>query len=202
MTAIKAFIFDMGKVIIDFDHGIAINNLAAMAKVDPNKVHEFFFTSGIFKASHRGDVNGHQFHGAFCDTFITDTPYEDFIVAACDIFQARPKVETVLSRLANAGYKLILLSNVNEIEMNFIRSKFDFLKHFQAEVLSYRERCVKPEDTIYLRALTAAETEPHHCLFIDDMIENVLAAQRLAIQTHHYTDFDGFSQTIQKVAGV
>jgi putative hydrolase of the HAD superfamily len=75
-------------------------------------------------------------------------------------------------------YRLVLLSNTNELHAAHYRQQFAAtLAHFDALVLSHEVRMRKPCAEIYAHCLEIAGSTPRECLFIDDLPENIEAAR-------------------------
>ena len=76
-------------------------------------------------------------------------PYADFGVLWSDIFDPMRHMEGAVVHLA-ARYPLFLLSNTNPLHFEYIKRRFSqFLRPFQAFILSYEVGSRKPEAAIY-----------------------------------------------------
>lgn len=84
-------------------------------------------------------------------------------------------------------YQLILLSNTNEIHIDWIIKNvpfFDKFKNcFDAFYLSHEINLRKPDSNIYEFVLKKHNLIPENCLFIDDTKENTVAASAMGIHT-------------------
>lgn len=89
------------------------------------------------------------------------------------------------------SYRIFLLSNTNEIHrMKFHRefeSDFGYSLYdlFERNFYSHEMGMRKPDPQIYLEALREAGLNPEETLFIDDMIENIEAAENLGMKVLH-----------------
>ena len=92
----------------------------------------------------------------------------------------------ILNQLKEKGYKLYLLSNFHSLAFETICSKYDFFKHFDGGIISYKENLLKPEAEIYTKLLDTYNLNAEECLFIDDTLVNIEAADRLGIKTLHF----------------
>ena len=63
----KVVVFDLGKVLVDFDYGIAARKLAAMSKVDPDRMQELVERSNLLVQFETGITNRGQFFREVCD---------------------------------------------------------------------------------------------------------------------------------------
>lgn len=85
--------------------------------------------------------------------------------------------------------KLFLATLNNESrELNAYRiERFALRDHFSAFFSSCFLGFMKPEPPIYRLALDVAQRQPSECLFIDDTLANLEAAQALGMDTIHFT---------------
>mgnify|MGYP001027403872 CR=1 FL=1 len=83
-------------------------------------------------------------------------------------------------------YKVILLSNTNELHISWIQKHVPFYEDFKAQFdafyLSHEIHLRKPNHDIYKFVLQENELNASECLFIDDTKENTEAARDLGIQ--------------------
>jgi putative hydrolase of the HAD superfamily len=88
---------------------------------------------------------------------------------------------------AEKNYKLILLSNTNEIHIDWVKENVPFFEDFKAcfdaFYLSHEINFRKPDAEIYEYVLEQHDLKPKECLFIDDTKENTEAAKNLGIHT-------------------
>jgi FMN phosphatase YigB (HAD superfamily) len=92
----------------------------------------------------------------------------------------------ILSELKEKGYKLYLLSNFHCLAFETVYSKYNFFKHFDGGIISYKENLLKPESEIYYRLLDTYNLNAEESLFIDDTLVNIEAASRIGIRTVHF----------------
>lgn len=88
---------------------------------------------------------------------------------------------------AEKKYKLILLSNTNEIHIQWVQENVFFFSEFKdcfdAFYLSHEINFRKPDAAIYEFVLKKHDLNPEECLFIDDTKENTDAAAAMGIHT-------------------
>ncbi|MCB2312499.1 HAD family phosphatase [Clostridium tagluense] len=105
----------------------------------------------------------------------------------------------ILNELKEKGYKLYLLSNFHLLAFETICSKYDFFKHFDGGIISYKENLLKPEAEIYTKLLNTYKLNALECLFIDDTLVNIEAAHRLGIKTLHFESATQMAHSIIKL---
>jgi len=86
-------------------------------------------------------------------------------------------------------YKLILLSNTDEIHIQHFEENYgeefvrDFYECFDAIYFSFQMGLRKPDIAIYKRVIQEQKIVPQNTLFVDDRLENTAAAQLAELQT-------------------
>lgn len=107
-----------------------------------------------------------------------------------------------LRDLRRRGYRLALLTN-NVLEWEELwRATIPVDELFDVVVNSAHERVRKPDLEIYQRMLDRLDTTGEHCLFVDDIAENLTPAERLGIRTVHFTDTDQATAAIRDALGL
>jgi putative hydrolase of the HAD superfamily len=107
-------------------------------------------------------------------------PFFEFKDMWTRIFTLNTGISELIVRLKK-HYRLLLLSNTNEMHFDYARDAFTILREFDDHVLSYEVGERKPHARIYAVALERAGCPPRRCVYIDDIEENVEAARVLGI---------------------
>ena len=85
------------------------------------------------------------------------------------------------------NYKIWLLSNTNPMHIKSeIESKCVFHKLVDGAIYSYDVGYRKPEKEIYYIACDSADVNPENSIFIDDLEENIIGANKVGIKGIHY----------------
>ena len=107
-----------------------------------------------------------------------------------------PKLIDLIKKL-KSKYKIGLLSNAGEEEIEIIyRDKLDSL--FDAIIVSYREKLIKPDPEIFRVAARELKMELSECIFTDDSQTNIEAAKNLGMQTIFYPRFGVIPEELEK----
>jgi epoxide hydrolase-like predicted phosphatase len=96
-----------------------------------------------------------------------------------------PQTIELVKSLKQQGYRVAMLSNVTESQADIIR-KLGYYELFDPVVLSCDIKVEKPNEEAYKILLERLCLRPSECLFIDDQIKNVEAAQKLGIESIEY----------------
>ena len=95
-----------------------------------------------------------------------------------------PPFSTMVKALLAAkaqGYKIYILSNMPGPFYKELIHNYDFFNHCDGIVASYQIKFIKPELEIYQYLLEKFNIDPSTALFIDDVEENIVAANTLGI---------------------
>lgn len=88
------------------------------------------------------------------------------------------RVIKLIKNLKLKGYKIFLLSNINDHTFQNV-NKSDLFSIVDGYVLSYIEHQIKPYKSIYNTLLNRYNLKENECLFIDDNQNNINTAIRL-----------------------
>jgi len=89
-------------------------------------------------------------------------------------------IETL--EILHENYRLGILSNALP-GMNWTLDYLEIRKYFHSIIISADVKLSKPDPAIYHLALTKLEAKSEECLFIDDSQENILAAEKVGMQS-------------------
>jgi epoxide hydrolase-like predicted phosphatase len=201
MKRIEFIYFDLGNVLISFDHSRAWQQIAGLTGIPSERVEKILFNSGLQVQYEMGEISTEEFHRYFCQQAKVSISLENLCFAASNIFEPLDDSIQLLQILSQAGHRLGLLSNTCDCHWQFFRHdvRFSFLhSSFEQTVLSFEEGCMKPDTDIYRIAARRANCDPESILFIDDLEENVKAAQSYGFDGFHFQDFSGLLNELTK----
>lgn len=186
---INWFLFDLGNTLIKLAYERVLENICRESSVKRDELIEILEAPGGYRDMERGAVTFWEFYEHLCDRSGYRGSIRDFHSVWSDFFDGPiAGVEELLDRI-RAKYRVAFLSNSNEVHAELIPKKFPTL--FQKDdrfVFSHRFKVAKPDSEIFQRAMEVLGTLPQHVVFIDDLIENVLAARSVGIQSYQFVD--------------
>ena len=183
---IKSVISDLGKVIIFFDNHIFFRKIEKYCPYSLSEIlNKVARNMELVSSFDKGRITPVEFYRKVKKTLKAKIDFEQFYAIYNDIFWLNPPVLEILKKL-RPQYRLILLSNTDQMRFSFITKKLPQILLFDAYVLSFEVGYMKPESEIYHIALEKAEAPAAECLFIDDRQENIEAAQRIGINCIHF----------------
>jgi FMN phosphatase YigB (HAD superfamily) len=184
---IKAVILDLGNTVVPFDYS---RGFAGIARYSPCPIEEMkrrIAGSDLAQRFERGQMSSEDFVRELSALLELDLAFPDFCEIWCGIFLPETLIPESMILGLRRNYRLILLSNTNEIHFSMIWEKYPLLRHFHDLVLSHRLGSLKPSPEIYRAAVERAGCRPEECFFTDDVPAYVEAARREgldAVQFH------------------
>lgn len=196
-TKIKAVLFDLGKVIVDFSFHGAFRRLSRACSLTPDEIEIYFLQSGLEVLYDGGKITSRQFYSMVKKALRHKLSYDEFSKIWNEIFTENPKTSLLIKALKKKGYRLVLISNTNDMHYRYIRETYPILGQFDKIILSYKEKLRKPDAGIYKTAMRACKAKPHEILYIDDRADLTEAATELGI--HSFTFRKNYKDLRQKM---
>jgi HAD superfamily hydrolase (TIGR01509 family) len=172
----RVVIFDLGKVLVDFDYHRAGHRIAARGKATPEEVRQFIDHSPLLVRYESGQMTTAQFYAEVVAATGFGGTAEEFAEFFADIFIPIPGVIELHAEVRRRGIPTFILSNTNELAIGHIRRQFPFYADFDGYVLSYEVGAIKPDEKIYRAAEEMTGKSGAELLFIDDRADNIAAA--------------------------
>ena len=198
---IQAILFDLGKVLVDFNFDTGVQALHAACSISRGRLEEVLWDENWIHRYERGEVSTSEFHSYLCDTADLKLDFESFCQTWSSVFLPGMIVSESLLAALKRTYPLILISNTNEVHIDFVRTNYRFLDYFDHHVFSYEVRSLKPEREIFERAIAVSGHPAEALFFTDDREENISAATELGINAHRFKSEPDLVAALQK-AGV
>ncbi|MFM7072833.1 MAG: HAD family hydrolase [Planctomycetota bacterium] len=177
------FYFDLGNVLLDFDHAIACRNVAEITGLAPEVVRQTIFRSGLELRYEGGELTTEEFHLEFESRTGTKVSLDALMLACSDMFTVKPGMAAILAELRAAGHRLGLLSNTNVAHWRFVYpTRYNELwPHFEVFALSFELKSLKPMPRIYEQAAELARVPATSIFFVDDRADNVANAEAVGM---------------------
>jgi FMN phosphatase YigB (HAD superfamily) len=180
---IKAVVFDLGKVLVDFDYSIAARKLVENSAKPASEIQKMLDHSPLLYRFESAGMTNEEFYGEFCREAGFNGNYDLFAAAFGDIFSEMPEMIRFQQQLRSKQVPTYILSNTNGIAIGHIRRNFQFFANFDGYVLSYEQGALKPHAPIYEAAERMIGARGQELVFIDDRPENCEGAEKLDWRT-------------------
>ncbi|MDP2981595.1 MAG: HAD-IA family hydrolase [Candidatus Omnitrophota bacterium] len=192
----EAVFSDLGNVLINFDHRIAVKKILALTPKKEEDIYQLFFDSGITKDYEEGKIGSLNFFKRVKESLELEIDYDMFLPIWNDIFFETPlnmRFQRFLKSV-KGRYKLVMISNINEAHCEFLKKKMPIFGEFDKLILSYEVGFRKPSPEIYNAALRAVGAKNSDAFYIDDRADLIEAASGLGIKGMGFNGEESFKK--------
>jgi FMN phosphatase YigB (HAD superfamily) len=179
---IRNIIFDLGNVLLSFLPSVYFEKKNYPENIR-NTIINDIFRSREWKLLDNGEITVKE---AIESISLKSTLKREEIVL---IFNLRTDIMfpltnnvKLLPELKKRGFTLYYLSNFPLDIFEEVKTGYYFFRYFNGGIISAEVKLSKPDVRIFNHLLNEYSLNPAECLYIDDMEENVLAAESLKIR--------------------
>jgi 2-haloacid dehalogenase len=187
-AAVKAIIFDLGGVLIDWNPAYVFDKLFTK---EEKKAH---FFANICTSEWNEEQDAGRSLKEATDMLVTQHPeWKEYIEAYYGRWEEmlggpiEGTVEIFRQLKEEGRYKLYALTNWSGELFPIALQRYEFLHWFDGRVVSGDEKMRKPSPEFYQLLLRRYGLQPSETLFIDDNLRNVKAAEEMGIQCIRFT---------------
>lgn len=188
MTRINTVVFDVGKVLFEWD----LRYLFAKLIPDKNAL-EYFVTHIVTPEWHYQHDAGRTLEDMVAERTAQFPQYADLIRAYADrIIETIPGpvagTHAIVRELSDNKIPLFVITNFGAEFWDRFRPAQPIFDHFGDILVSGVEKLIKPDPAIYALALDRFGLQPGEAIFIDDKHDNVVSARANGFLAHHFQD--------------
>ena len=188
---IHNIIFDLGGVIINVDYNKTERAFRQLGISDFETIFSKVQQSKIVDKLEVGLISPSEFRESLHKLLNNSNISDEKIDAAWNAMLLDfPKIRLDILEKLRKQYKIFLLSNTNQIHIDYCIENLDFelLKSkFDKIYLSHEIHLRKPNIEIYNYVIKDTQLQASQTLFIDDTIQNIEGALRAGLKTYHLT---------------
>jgi putative hydrolase of the HAD superfamily len=197
--AIEALLFDLGKVLVDFDFERGIRRFAARCSVPGGQFAQILMNDQWVRRYECGEITSADYLRYLQESGALQMDIDEFHESWSSVFLPGLIVPESLLASLRQRYPLILVSNTNESHAGFIARQYRVFDYFDHRILSHEVGSMKPDYKIYEAAIAAAGKPPEALFFTDDREENVQAARELGIHAHRFETVEGLLRAFREL---
>ncbi|MDB5116656.1 MAG: putative hydrolase of the superfamily [Mucilaginibacter sp.] len=195
---LKILFFDIGGILLTNGWGHESRKLAAekfgLDYAEVNALHTF-----IFNVYEIGSVTLDEYLDTVIFNHPRDFAREDFKEFIYQQSVELPTLAWLKEWKKNCGFRIISINNEGK-ELNDYRvKKFKLHDFFDAFVSSCEVKLRKPDPSIWKLAMGIAQVQPNQCVYFDDRIMFVNAAQQLGIRSFQHIDLESTKKILQQL---
>ncbi|MBT1703560.1 HAD family phosphatase [Fulvivirgaceae bacterium PWU20] len=188
----------MGGVILDLSVDHTLSAFSQLSKIDKDTVKRIFGSSPEFDLYEKGLLDDGEFRNFIRTAY--NVIVADHEIDRCwnAMLLGIPLVKLNLLKRLQQSYSVFLLSNTNNIHLDYINNTIlhgitgERLldNYFHKAYYSQRMKKRKPEPEIFIQVLEENMLVPSQTLFLDDNALNIQSADKVGIKTAHITNPD------------
>ena len=183
MKTPEAVVFDLGKVLLDFDYNIVAQKISRRGRLKPEEVKSFIDHSPLLFRYETGLMTKEEFYFEVCAGTGYSGTIGEFVADFSEIFSPIEPMIQWQRGLRENGIPTYIFSNTNELAVAHIRERFPFFNNFSDYVLSYEHQAMKPNAKLYEVVERVTGKSGAALLYLDDRVENVAAGAERDWQT-------------------
>lgn len=181
----RAFIFDIGNVLVNFDFQVLLDRIAqdsggpvSLPTQEDLEMHH---------AVEEGRISDQGFVNYLNEAKGLSWTVDDLIGVWQKMFSINETGRGLFREAIARGLPVYTLSNIAPHHVLAIEKNWPgFFDGTTGLFLSYQLGVRKPYAEIYRKALAQMDVPPEHCLFLDDLAANVEAARAAGIQAYQF----------------
>jgi len=166
-------VFDLGKVLVDFDYSIAGRKISERSAKSAPDIQKLLDHSPLLYRYETGLMTRQEFFEEVRRATDFRGNIEEFSGFFADIFWEIPPMIEIQATLRRKGIPTFIFSNTNDLAIQHIRRNFPFFANFDGYILSYEIGAMKPDAKIYEALEKMAGKRGAEILYLDDRQENV-----------------------------
>ena len=179
-------VFDLGKVLVDFDYIIAAQKIAARASLPASEIKSLIDQSSLLLRYECGGMTNDEFFSEICRITGFTGSLPEFADLFGDIFSPIDSMIQLHQALHARRVPTYVFSNTNGMAVAHIRKAFPFFRNFDGYVFSFEHGAMKPDAKLYEVLERISGRSGEQVLYLDDRVENVAAGQARGWQVLHH----------------
>ncbi|HWD94135.1 MAG TPA: HAD family phosphatase [Verrucomicrobiae bacterium] len=171
----SVLVFDLGKVLVDFDYAIAARRIVPLCTSPADPAAFFSKHAELLNRYELGKLTTQGFFDQIKAATGFSGEQAEFNAFFADIFTPIQPMIDLFGELKKTKLPTYIFSNTNDLAVEHIRKRFPFFSDFDAYVLSYEHGAMKPATKLYQIVEQMSGRRGAEILYIDDRAENVAA---------------------------
>lgn len=194
----SVIVFDLGRVLIPFDYEIPRKRMNEVSKGLGDKfVDRYEGNYDLHRKFEKNEISVDEFLDIMMEWTENKLTREEFCRFYSELFWENEDVTALIPKLKER-YKIVLLSNTNEIHKEYGWKNYEFLKHFDKLILSHEVGSYKPEAKMYESVMEFTQLPAEEHIFIDDVAEYAEGARKMGWDAIHFVGYENLVEEFTK----
>lgn len=189
---IRNIVFDMGKVLLDYDP-VKVCRQFTDREEDVALIGKELFFSEEWVMLDRGDITEEEallrVQGRLPDERLKTMAAESLAHWHEYNISPKPGMRELVIALKERGCRIYLCSNAS-LRLRVFQDQIPGIEYFDGTLVSAEERVLKPEPEIFERLFERYSLRPEESFFIDDLEVNIEGARRCGMDGYCFADGD------------
>ena len=192
--------FDLGNVLLMFDHHRGAAQMAEVAGIPVEQVWELVFQGDLQKRVECGAISSQEFFDEFCQQTNSQPDRDELALAASAIFEINASIVPLVATLHVSNHRMGVLSNTCEDHWNYvINNRYAIIPSlFEVHVLSHEVGAAKPDAKIYEVAADRAGCPANEVFFVDDLAGHVAGARAAGFDAVQFESVDRLAMDLRQ----
>ncbi|MBL9167072.1 MAG: HAD family phosphatase [Verrucomicrobiales bacterium] len=169
----QVVVFDLGKVLLEFDYSIASRRLAESGVRNVEQIRELILQPQLLYRFETGLMTEQEFYQAVSQATGFRGSFDEFVDIFSNIFEPMHEMIELHAAIRGLGIPTFIFSNTNNIAIPHIRKAYPFFSNFNGYILSYEHGSMKPDAKLYEVVEQMTGCRGSNILYIDDRPENI-----------------------------
>lgn len=193
----RAVIFDLGRVLVQYEHTQTLTALAALSQVTVDEIQALFLQ--VDAALGLGELDAVGLHQFYAQQTGIAVDLERFVSAfAAGLSRIEPALAYAQALQTRPEVMVGIISNTNEAHVYWLDAFVPELRSFDLVMMSNEVGLAKPDPQIYELALELLNIDACDALFIDDLAVNVAGAQSVGLHALVHGDWQVTQPAIER----
>lgn len=185
-NTIKAFLFDLGGIVIDIDFNLVFSQWAKYSNCGVHEIKSRFEFDHYYEALERGEISSKEYFNSLRNNLEIDISDIQFEHGWNSIYKGEiPGISDLLHKIKES-FPIYAFTNSNHLHQKVWSIKYaNILSLFQAVFSSSDIGKRKPESEAFQLVADLIGVRLNEMVFYDDSIENINGAKKVGLNAVH-----------------
>jgi glucose-1-phosphatase len=175
MDSSPAIVFDLGKVLVDFDYTLAVRQLVQRGNQTVEGIQRLLLHGPLLADYELGRISTDDFFQKVKELSGFRGDLAEFQNIFGGIFTRIEPMVQFQAELRRCSLPTFIFSNTSEIVVQYLHRHFAFFREFNGYILSYEHHSLKPDFRLYEVVEEVTQAKGARIIYIDDRPENIEA---------------------------